>query len=75
MSNEKQNPENHVSQPLNMGGVSGSKSERILKVKQLFENGLIFFDKERSIDLQRYIISYDKGSGKDYSVTHSFYCP
>jgi hypothetical protein len=24
MSNEKQNPENHVSQPLNMGGVSGS---------------------------------------------------
>ena len=48
------------------------KSKRISEVKQLFESGLIFFDKSKSLNLERYIICYDKGIKKDYSVMRTF---
>lgn len=51
---------------------TSDKSKRISEVKQLFENGLIFYDKSKSINLERYVICYDKGSKKDYSVMHTF---
>lgn len=66
MSNEKQNNAPAESQPLNMGGVSGSS--RISYVKNLFEKGLIFFNKNRSLEFDRYIISFDPGSKIDYST-------
>ena len=51
---------------------TSDKSKRISEVKQLFESGLIFFDKSKSLNLERYIICYDKGSKKDYSVMRTF---
>ena len=49
-----------------------SKSKRISDIKNLMAKGLIYLDNKKSINLDRYIISFDKGSKKDYSVTAHF---
>jgi pyridoxine/pyridoxamine 5'-phosphate oxidase len=58
---------------LNIACVSGSKSERISKMKELFEQGRIYFDKEHQEKTKDLIISCDFGGGKDYSRKHIFY--
>ena len=46
--------------------VSGSKLERIAQTKKLFEEGLVFFNKNKSYEYDKYIIKFDRGSVKDY---------
>jgi hypothetical protein len=58
---------------LGIGGVSGSKLERIAQTKKLIEEGRIFFDPIHHENNKNLIIGCDFGSGKDESIKHIFY--
>lgn len=53
--------------------VNGSKLDRINRMKELFEKGLVRFDGEAAKETERLIIGVDFGSGKDESRNH-IYC-
>lgn len=56
-----------------IASVSSSKLARINKLKELMEDGKIYFDPIKQQETERLIIGCDFGNGKDESRKHIFY--
>jgi len=56
-----------------IASVSSSKLARINKLKELMEDGKIYFDPIKQQETERLIIGCDFGKGKDESRKHILY--